>query len=226
MTSEAARFLPDQVVEALIIGHPPTLPLCLFQDTYTYRSAPPLPLKALPILRPVTLRLTVAQTASYLRFQTATSFPSTRPSIIHSFSPGGHPKLHFVLSCFPFDLTFNSYFLSCIICVTCIQSLPRRDDITSRSLFTMALDRDSFNRQSFGPSLYASVKQVRSSHFFATRLFSTAFTPRLFQAIAMPSHRTPTIATSPSEFTLSLLLRAPLDHVPNTVSPIATFITH
>lgn len=45
----------------------------------------------------------------------------------------------------------------------------------------MALDRDTFNRKSFGPSLNASVKQVRVSHFFATPFFSIAFVLRLFQ---------------------------------------------
>ncbi|TRX92734.1 hypothetical protein FHL15_006408 [Xylaria flabelliformis] len=53
----------------------------------------------------------------------------------------------------------------------------------------MAPDRDSFNRRSFGPSLNTSIKQ--------------------FQAITMPSHRAPTIATPPSEPTVFLLhLRA------------------
>ncbi|TGJ87317.1 hypothetical protein E0Z10_g1448 [Xylaria hypoxylon] len=79
----------------------------------------------------------------------------------------------------------------------------------------MALDRDIFNNRSLGPSLNTSVKQVRFSHFFATRLFWIAFISRLFQVIAIPSHRTPAIATSPSDFTPPLPLRTPLGHIPN-----------
>jgi hypothetical protein len=66
----------------------------------------------------------------------------------------------------------------------------------------MALDRDTFNRQSLGPSLNANVKQVCISHFLATPFTGIAFVASLLpllQTIKKFSHRAPSIANSFSE---------------------------
>lgn len=90
----------------------------------------------------------------------------------------------------------------------------------------MAPDRDAFNRQSFGPSLNTSIKQVRSRIYLASNPPGRIHIPSVASCCELlrRSHHAPTIATPPNEPSVILLQRAPLRSYPAAAFTIITAI--